>query len=398
MKATTTTTNVTEITKRNPAFLLMISSIYFIMDRMVPFISYPRFLNMIKRSKENQKKCKINKEDYERTCRTEIEIIPNGIAGPFINLKDYDLENKCEIYLYEPRIRKNEKGEIEEIIPKKVNYTELKEDECNKITKIKIIMNKFFRYFDYLFQGCYSGYSLKIKSIAPLCLSLKDLLMSSAYQRIDLSQFNTKKVDDMSGIFERSLLIEIDLSRINTSNVKNMSRMFYGCNYLRKINFERFNTSKVTYMSKMFSGCYRLEKLDLSSFNTSKVKDMSAMFDGCSGLKGELNLSNFDTSNVIDMNSMFSECEDLIKINVTSFNTSKVNDMACMFYCCENLEEVDVSNFDTSNVENFNCMFDFCHHINLIDVSRFVVKENAKKFHLIGETGDHTVIIYPENK
>ena len=136
MKATTTT----EITKRNPAFLIMIRSIYFIMDMMVPFISYPRFLNMIKRSKRHQKKYNLNKEDYEKACTTEIEIIPNGIAGPFIKLDDLDLL-KSEIYLYEPRIRKNEKGEIEEIAPKKVNYTELKEDECKKITKIKIIIN-----------------------------------------------------------------------------------------------------------------------------------------------------------------------------------------------------------------------------------------------------------------
>ena len=395
MKATITTTNATEITKRNPAFLLMISSIYFIMDRMVPFISYPRFLNMIKRSKMNQKKCRLNKEDYERTCKTEIEIIPNGIAGPFIKLDDLDLL-KSEIYLYEPRIRKNEKGEIEEIIPKKVNYTELNEDECKKITKIKIIMNKFFKYFDYLFYGCYSGFSVKIKSIAPICCSLKNFLCSSAYQKVDLRQFNTKNVTDMNQMFESSLLNEIDLSCLNTSQVYNMDRMFYGCNYLKNINLNNIDTSKVVSMHGMFSGCYLLEKLDLSSFNTSKVTDMSQMFDGCSGLKGEFDLSNFDTSKVRNMNTMFSECENLRKINVSNFNTSKVNDMGCMFYCCENLEEVDVSNFDTSNVENFNCMFYSCHHLNFLDLSGFVIKKDAKNWGSTKELGNHTIVKYPK--
>ena len=54
--------------------------------------------------------------------------------------------------------------------------------------------------------------------------------------------------------------------------------MFYGCSGLTSLNLSNFNTSKVTDMSGMFQNCANLESLDLSNFDTSKVTDMSNMF------------------------------------------------------------------------------------------------------------------------
>ena len=67
----------------------------------------------------------------------------------------------------------------------------------------------------------------------------------------------------------------LDLSNFDTSNVEDMSYMFAGCSKLKEIKgITNFNTSKVKNMAGMFSECKSLEYLDLSKFNTFKVKNM----------------------------------------------------------------------------------------------------------------------------
>ena len=60
--------------------------------------------------------------------------------------------------------------------------------------------------------------------------------------------------------------------------------MFSGCSALTTLDLSNFNTEKVTNMSFMFSYCYALTTLDISNFNTEKVTDMSAMFYYCKAL------------------------------------------------------------------------------------------------------------------
>ena len=48
----------------------------------------------------------------------------------------------------------------------------------------------------------------------------------SAATNLDLSNFNTSNVTDMSGMFQNSRATTLDLSSFNTSNVTNMSGMF----------------------------------------------------------------------------------------------------------------------------------------------------------------------------
>ena len=59
---------------------------------------------------------------------------------------------------------------------------------------------------------------------------------------------------------ECSSLININLSNFNTNNVTNMSYMFSRCSSLTNINLSNFNTNNVTDMSDMFSGCKKLNK------------------------------------------------------------------------------------------------------------------------------------------
>ena len=63
--------------------------------------------------------------------------------------------------------------------------------------------------------------------------------------------------------------------------------MLKECSSLTNINLSNFNTNNVTDMSGMFSGCKSLTNINLSNFNTNNVTNMICMFSGCSSLRNE---------------------------------------------------------------------------------------------------------------
>ena len=62
-------------------------------------------------------------------------------------------------------------------------------------------------------------------------------------------------------MFENCNEIEyLDLSNFNTENVTDMSGMFNDCNKLKEIKgINKFNTNKVTVMNTMFQACNVIE-------------------------------------------------------------------------------------------------------------------------------------------
>ena len=195
----------------------------------------------------------------------------------------------------------------------------------------------------------------------------------SALTTLDVSNFDTKNVTDMRGMFKNSSLTTLDLTSFDTQNVKNMEYMFYECSALTTLNLSNFNTKNVTNMRYMFSECSALTTLDLSNFDTQNVKDMEGMFSDCSRLK-TLDISGFDTKNVTDMSSMFSSCEDIQTLDLSNFNTKNVTDMSGMFYGCWALATVDLSSFDTQNVTYMYNMFYSCSVLTTLDLSNFNTK------------------------
>ena len=196
---------------------------------------------------------------------------------------------------------------------------------------------------------------------------------------LDLSNFDTSKVMDMSGMFASSSnLTSLDLSNFDTSKVTNMSRMFSTMFRLSSLNVSNFDTSKVTNMNSMFTYLYSLTSLNLSNFDTSKVMDMSNMFHYSLGFTS-LNLSNFDTSNVTNMNNMFSNMRHLTSLDLSSFNTANVTDMSSMFSDMAALTSLNIGSFNTENVTDMNGMFANMSSIESLDLSSFNTK-NVIKF------------------
>ena len=137
-------------------------------------------------------------------------------------------------------------------------------------------------------------------------------------------------------------LTALDLSNFDTSSVTDMSALFFYCDNLTALDLSSFNTSNVTNMNDMFANCDNLTTLDVSGFDTSNVKDMNSMFFYCSNLT-ELDLSNFDTSNVTDMDSMFYNCCSLTTIKGI-IDMKSCEDCGNMFEKCPRLRDVKIKN------------------------------------------------------
>ena len=190
------------------------------------------------------------------------------------------------------------------------------------------------------------------------------------YSGNDIANFDTSNVTDMSYMFRGAYenLTRLDISNFNTSNVTNMESMFEYCTHLTSLDFSNFDTSKVTNMKNMFKGCSHLSSLNITKFDTFNVINMNSMFYNCTILTSITFSDKFDTSNVTDMGYMFYKCNNLFSsnFNVKNFNTFNVINMTYMFFDCRNLTSLDLSNWNTSKLINMTNMFNSC--TNLISI------------------------------
>ena len=186
--------------------------------------------------------------------------------------------------------------------------------------------------------------------------------------------FNNNNIMNLCGFFENcSNIIYLDLSNFNTSKVIDMSFMFSDCHKLKEIKgINKFNTSNVIKMNSMFQECNELQKLDLTSFDNSKVINMSFMFNKCYKLKEIKGLNKFNTNQVFNISSMFNNCYELEHLDLSSFNTSKVGSMQYMFNKCKKLKEIKgINNFDIKQVRNMKSMLQECKKLKNIDSIKF---------------------------
>ena len=61
--------------------------------------------------------------------------------------------------------------------------------------------------------------------------------------------------------------------------------MFYNCKSLKKLNLSNFDTNKVTDMSNIFFGCSSLTNLNISNFKINENTNTSDMFLHCPQLR-----------------------------------------------------------------------------------------------------------------
>lgn len=133
-----------------------------------------------------------------------------------------------------------------------------------------------------------------------------------------MQYFNTDLVTDMSHMFYGCSEIKtIDFSHFDTKNVTTMEYMFHsiGNSLVNKspviLDLSSFNTSKVENMGHMFAGSWYITKLDLRGFDMSKVTNTESMF-AASGTLSSIYADDWSkNSNITNSKDMFNGCYSL---------------------------------------------------------------------------------------
>ena len=198
-----------------------------------------------------------------------------------------------------------------------------------------------------MFRGCSSLSSLDISSFntSNVWNMAKMFENASSLETIDVSNFDTSNVVKMQNMFatgEKTYNDNYEYLEVPSK----LTEIIFGDN---------FNTREVNDMSGMFQGT-AITSLDLTHFDTSSVYNMSEMFDNCALLE-EVDLSSFDTSCVKNFNSMFADCYRLSSIDLSNFDTSSAESYSYMFLNCYEIEEIDASNFQGKKVWEISNMF-----------------------------------------
>ena len=205
--------------------------------------------------------------------------------------------------------------------------------------------------------------------------NMNGMFFLSNLKQVNLANFDTSQVVDMGSMFSRANFTSIDVSSFETSQVTNMASMFDRAGEVSSLDLSNFDTSKVRDMRYMFNGLAELASLDVSSFDTTQVQNMASMFTGTQSLTN-INLSSFDTSLVKNMDNMF-EGIGVSSLDVSTFDTSQVTSMTAMFRNAASIPDLDLSNFNTSNVIGFSLMFAGMTNLVSLDLSSF---DTSKEF------------------
>ena len=254
-------------------------------------------------------------------------------------------------------------------------------EECTvKSLKISTLdTGKVGKNMSKMFKNCNVGESLDLKGLKTTnAINMSEMFYENSLTSLDISNFDTSKVTDMSSMFYYSRkLTSLDISNFNTINVKDMSSMFRGCFELTSLDISNFNTSKVTDMSNMFYDCNDLITLNISSFDTSNVTNMSGMFHFCRKLTN-LTLGKFNTTinpEIKDkkMASMFASCGELKELDLQNWKVSNATDMSYMFNGCSNLTTLNLSKWEISNATNMEGMFNYCENLTTLNLSNWKI-------------------------
>ena len=114
--------------------------------------------------------------------------------------------------------------------------------------------------------------------------------------------------------------------------------MFCDCASLTNFDLTNFNTLKAENFTGMFARMYYIDTLDLSSFDTRNVKNMDSMFvlsisttetleemqNIVPALKTIYVSDSWTTNNVTSTGTLFANCTNLVGGAGTTFNTANV--------------------------------------------------------------------------
>lgn len=102
-------------------------------------------------------------------------------------------------------------------------------------------------------------------------------------QEIEFRFINSYTTTKITSDENSEIILGFDSEYYNP-NKDSTKNMFWNCTGLTSLDLSNFDTTKVTNMTSMFEYSPKLTSLDLSNFDTSNVTSMSKMFADCSSL------------------------------------------------------------------------------------------------------------------
>ena len=175
---------------------------------------------------------------------------------------------------------------------------------------------------------------------------------------LDLSTFDTRNVVHMQNMFANNKISEYNLQSFETPNLINMYAMFNNNQEITKMDLSKFDTSKVQSFGGIFYNCYRLKELNLSNWvlNGSLGGNfISILMGGTNSFLEKIEMKNADFGTSMD--ATFYNLTNLKELNLDNANTSKVTSMSSTFANDSQIKELDLSSFNTNNVTNMDGTF-----------------------------------------
>lgn len=108
----------------------------------------------------------------------------------------------------------------------------------------------------------------------------------SSLTSVDLSSWDVSNVETLNNLFQGCINLQtiVGLEKWVTPNLKYIGMMFQNCQSLTSVDLSSFNTSKVEAFSSLFSYCKSLTSVDLTNWDLSMVVDTNQMFAFCENL------------------------------------------------------------------------------------------------------------------
>ena len=158
----------------------------------------------------------------------------------------------------------------------------------------------------------------------------------------------------------------LNIAELSWNSLSETIYLFCGCSNIVEIDLSQFNTRGIKLMIGMFKDCTSLVKV--AGF-TCYGETLGQLFINCISLVS-LELPLFGGSNAIHIDNMFNGCKSLVYLNLGNFRGQRVEGMGDMFKGCESLVSLDLSGFTLNNIKTMNGVFKSCkklQYINLIN-------------------------------
>ena len=300
-------------------------------------------------------------------------------------------------------------------------------NKYNSLLEVLYLASSEITYAGLMFHRC-----ANVSYICPFILTNKNNSLHGIFSgchsltSLDVSNFDTSNVTDMSYAFYTNNLIELDLSDWDTSNVTNMNHILYSCQNLKTLDISNWNLNNVTNMGWFVNQCNNLNEIIMNDSDYNSVNKIiselpittnDSKCNFCIGgvddiskvnirdgwdIMNQYKIAEYKFNNSSDLVPVFNEgftytYEDVINNTTTtrtiysgelptkiSFNgatlllevlyldLSNIVDASYMFYGCTKLTNIiGIKDWDVRNITTMYMMFTSCTSLTELDLSNW---------------------------